>query len=297
MSAQSKSSPLTALLREHLPRKQHAEVDAVERLEVLLHEHVEAARTRWPTLPLSVESFFRHLARHMPAGKVSDVVRILNGADMYLACACATGEPSALRAFEQHILRHIPVRLGRLPPNSGEEVLQVLRERLLVASGNTPPRIANYGGRGPLLAWVGIIATRIAGELVGRDERLQLVAEPPEELARLLAPRDPEYALLREDARQLLVESLRKAVAVLPEQERALLRLHHVHGFTMDRLTLVYGGSRSAVARRVSDARRLLLEHVRKELAPRLKQDEIALESLVGLVGSRLDISVNGLLD
>lgn len=115
--------------------------------------------------------------------------------------------------------------------------------------------------------------------------------------AHSVARRAPEYALLREDARQLLVESLRKAVAVLPEQERALLRLHHFHGFTMDRLTLMYGGSRSGVARRVADARELLLERVRMELAPRLKQDQLALESLLGLVNSRLDISLHGMLD
>ncbi|WP_223785717.1 sigma factor-like helix-turn-helix DNA-binding protein [Myxococcus sp. AS-1-15] len=239
----------------------------------------------------------RHLAQHLPPAKASEVIRILQGADLYLACACSTEEPSALRAFEQHILRHIPARLGRLSPNMVEEVLQVLRERLLVASGNTPPRIASYGGRGPLLSWVGIVAARIAGELVDRDERLQLVAEPPAELARLLAPSDPEYALLREDARQLLAESLRKAIAELPEQERTLLRLHHFHGFTMDRLALMYGGSRSGVARRVADVRKLLLERVRMELAPRLKQDQLALESILGLLSSRLDISLQGLLD
>ncbi|MFY2560633.1 RNA polymerase subunit sigma-70 [Corallococcus terminator] len=297
MSEEQKTPTLTALLREALPRERRAELEAVEGLEALLHHHVEAARTQWPTLPRPDAAFMRHLAQQLPAGKVSEVMRILQGADLYLACACATGEPSALRAFEQHVLRHIPARLGRLSPSMVEEVLQVLRERLLVASGNTPPRIASYGGRGPLLSWVGIVAARIAGELVGRDERHQLVAEPPEELARLLAPSDPEYALLREDARQLLVESLRKAVAVLPEQERALLRLHHFHGFTMDRLTLMYGGSRSGVARRVAQARELLLERVRMELAPRLKQDQLALESLLGLVSSRLDISLQGLLD
>ncbi|CAM4260705.1 RNA polymerase subunit sigma-70 [Corallococcus exiguus] len=297
MNSQPKRGILTALLREHLSREQRSELETVEGLEVLLHEHVEAARTGWPTLPLPVESFMRHLARHLPAGKASEVMRILHGADLYLACACSTGEPSALRAFEQDILRRIPARLGRVSPNMVDEVLQVLRERLLVSSGSTPPRIATYGGRGPLLTWVGIIAARITGELVGRDERHQLVAEPPEELARHLAPSDPEYALLREDARQFLVESLRKAVAVLPEQERPLLRLHHFHGFTMDRLALMYGGSRSGVARKLADAREQLLERVRMELAPRLKQDQLALESLLGLVSSRLDISLLGMLD
>jgi|SRR5215217_5709785 len=297
MSADRKTDDLVTPLREHLPRERHAELEAVDGLDALLHKIVEVARAGWPTVSLPVEDFMRHLARHLPPGKAVEVLRILHGADLYLACACASADPLALRAFEQNILRHIPHRLGRLSPSLVEEVLQVLRERLLVGNGNTPPRIATYGGRGPLLTWVGIIAARIAGELVGQDERHQLVAEPPEELAQLLAPSDPEYALLREDARQLLVESLRKAVTVLPEQERALLRLHHFHGFTMDRLTLMYGGSRSGVARRVADARRLLLEHVRMELAPRLKQDQLALESLLGLVSSRLDISLHGLLE
>jgi len=297
MSEEQKTGSLAALLREHLPRAQRAELDAVENLEALLLGHVEAARTEWPTLPLPAESFIRHLAHHLPAGKAAEVMRNLRGADLYLACACATEAPSALRAFEQHILRHIPARLGKVSPTLAEEVLQVLRERLLVGNGNTPPRIASYGGRGPLLTWVSIIAARITRELVGRDERHQLVAEPPEELARLLAPSDPEYALLREDARQLLAESLRKAVAVLSEQERTLLRLHHFHGFTMDRLALIYGSSRSNVARKVADAREQLLERVRMELAPLLKQDQLALESLLGLVSSRLDISLLGLLN
>lgn len=297
MSDERNAGSLAALLREHLPRGQSAELEAVEELEALLHGHVKAARAAWPTLPLPTESFLRHLARHLPAGKTLEVLRILHAADLYLACACSTGESAALRAFEQHVLRLVPSRLGRVSPSMLDEVLQMLRERLLVAGGGTPPKIASYGGRGPLLTWVVIIAARIAGELVGRDERHQLVAEPPEELARLLAPSNPEYALLREDARQVLVESLRKAVAVLPEQERTLLRLHHFHGFTMDRLTLLYGGSRSGIARRIADARELLLERVRMELTPRLEQDPLSLESLLGLVSSRMDISLHGLLD
>jgi len=296
MSDEQRTGSLAALLRASVSREQRAELEAEEGFEALLDTHVEAARTQWPTLSLPAETFVRHLARHLPVGKAAEVMRILQGADLYLACACASGDPAALKAFEQHILRHVPARLGKVSPPLVEEVLQMLRERLLVGSSNTPPRIASYGGRGPLRTWVSIIAARIASELMGHDERHQLVAEPPEELARMLAPSDPEYALLREDARQLLVESLRKAVAVLSEQERTLLRLHHFHGFTMDRLTLMYGGSRSGVARKVADAREQLLERVRMELAPRMKQDQLAMESLLGLVSSRLDISLLGLL-
>nr|AYM53770.1 DNA-binding regulatory protein [Cystobacter sp.] len=296
MSEEWRTDSLAALLREHVPLAQRAELEAVEGLEALLRKHVEAARTAWPTLKLPDEAFMRHLARHLPAGKASEVMRILNGADLYLACACATGESSALRAFEQHILRHIPARLGALSPSMVEEVLQVLRERLLVGSEEAPPKIASYGGRGPLLTWVGITAARIAGELVDRNGRELLVTEPPEAFARMLASGNPEHELLREDARQLLVEVVRKAVEALPERERTLLRLHHFHGFTMDRLALMYGDSRSGVARKVSSAREQLLERVRAELTPRLKHDHLATESLLGLVRSQLDISLYRML-
>ncbi|WNG50870.1 RNA polymerase subunit sigma-70 [Archangium minus] len=296
MSEERKTDALAALLREHVPQAQRAELEAVEGLEALLRKHVEAARAAWPTVSLPVEAFVRHLARHLPAGKASEVMRILHGADLYLACACATGEPAALRAFEQNILRYIPARLGALSPSMVEEVLQVLRERLLVGTEEAPPKIESYGGRGPLLTWVSITAARIAGELVDRNGRELLVTEPPEAFARMLASGNPEHELLREDARQHLVEVLQKAVAALSERDRTLLRLHHFHGLTMDRLAVMYGDSRSGVARKVASAREQLLERVRAELSSRLKQGSLEMESLLGLVRSQLDISIYRML-
>ncbi|MCE9669931.1 RNA polymerase subunit sigma-70 [Myxococcus stipitatus] len=297
MSEERKAGAMVTQLLRHAPREQRAELEAIEGLEALVLQHVDTARAAWPTLRLSPEDFARHLVRHLPVGKAAEMLRVLHAADLYLACACTTGEPLALRAFEQHILRFIPARLGALSPSMVEEVLQVLRERLLVGSEQAPPRIGSYGGRGPLLTWVGITAARIAGELVERNGREVLVTEPPEAFARMLATGNPEHEVLREDTRQLLGEVLRKVVATLPEQERALLRLHHFHGFTMDRLALMYGDSRSGVARKVAHARERLLKRVHAELATRMKQDPSTLESLLGLVRSQLDLSIQRMLD
>lgn len=298
MSEERKTGPLAELLLEHVPRPLRAELEALDGLEALLRQHVDAARAAWPTSRLPPGDFVRHLARHLPAGKAGEVLRIIHGADLYLACACATGEPAALRAFEQHVLRYIPGRLGALSPSMMEEVLQVLRERLLVGGEGARPKIEIYSGRGPLLTWVGITAARLAGELVERNGREVLVTEPPEAFARMLATvGNPEHELLREDTRQLLGEVLQTVVAGLPEQERALLRLHHFHGFTMDRLALMYGDSRSGVARKVAQARERLLKRVHAELATRLRQDPVTLESLLGLVRSQLDLGIQRMLD
>ncbi|WP_199753728.1 hypothetical protein [Corallococcus sp. AB018] len=58
-----------------------------------------------------------------------------------------------------------------------------------------------------------------------------------------------------------------------------------------------YGESRSGVARRVLQSRERLLKLLRAELAGRLKPDDAALDSLLGLVNSQLDLSLNRLME
>ena len=265
-------------------------------LEALLRELYAAGQARWAPVSLTPESFVRHVARHLP--EVSpEALRQLQAADLYLACACAEGDRQALLAFEQHVLQRVPSGLGALPAATVDEVLQMLRQRLLLGRGEAPPKIADYSGRGPLLAWVRIIASRIVGELASQDGRQELFDEPPEVLARMLSSDDPERRLLEEDSRQVLAEALRKALAALPERERALLRLHHLHGLTMDKLATMYGESRSGVARRVAQARERLLKLTRSELASRLNLAGEEEESLLGLVQSSLDLSLRRLMD
>lgn len=296
MSDTLEPGALAELLRACVPLERREQVTAVHGLDALLAAHLAAARAAWPTVTLSTESFLRHVARHLPSEATADVLRQLHAADLYLACACAEGDPRALRAFDQHVLQKVPPKLGALPHATVDEVLQVLRARLLLARGDTPPKVADYSGRGPLVAWVRITAARIAGELAHRDGRQELFDEPPEAFAQMLSTGDPEHELVRKDSRELLVDVLRKVLAAMPERERALLRLHHLHGFTMDRLSALYGESRSGMQRQVAHARERLLKLTRAELAARGRMEGPELESLLGLVRSRLDLSLQRLL-
>lgn len=293
MSEGRDPASLAALLRTHAPPERSAALEGMEGLEELLREQLARGHAAWPSVPLSPETFVRHLARHLPEPLTLEMLRRLHGADLYLACASVAGERQALLAFEQHILKKVPPRLGRLPESTVDEVLQVVRQRLLLSRGDTPPKIADYSGRGPLLAWVCIIASRVSTRLVSQDGRQEFFDEHSEALTRMLSPDDPERDLLQEDSRQALAQALQSALAAMPERERALLRLHHIHGLTMDRLATMYGESRSGVARRVLQARERLLKLTRAELATRLKLDNSELESLLGLVNSQLDFSLH----
>jgi RNA polymerase sigma-70 factor (ECF subfamily) len=297
MSTPPEPGELAELLLAHLSPGARAQLEGVEGLDALMGEHWEAARAAWPTVSLPAEVFLRHVARHLPDTGPLEALRPLNAVDLYLACACAEGDDAALRGFEQQVLQLVPARLATLPRSMVDEALQVLRERLLMSSGESPPIIATYSGRGALLAWVVIATARIASQLQQREARQELFAEPPEALVQMLSTGDPEHELLRKDLRQLLVQVLRKVLGTLPDRERTLLRLHHVHGFTMDRLATMYGESRSSVARQVTHSRERLMRLLRAELAQRLKPGDAALESLLGLVNSQLDLSLHRLME
>ncbi|HEX8437141.1 MAG TPA: RNA polymerase subunit sigma-70, partial [Archangium sp.] len=141
MSGAEESGPLGALLRARAPAERCEALLRLEGLEALLGKHLEAGRAAWPSVPLEPEAFMRHLARHLPPeDTLSDALHQLHGADLYLACACAAGDSQALLAFERHVLQKVPSRLGQLAGSTVDEVLQVLRQRLLLGRGDTLPR-------------------------------------------------------------------------------------------------------------------------------------------------------------
>ncbi|MBZ4415627.1 sigma-70 family RNA polymerase sigma factor [Myxococcus sp. RHSTA-1-4] len=297
MTSPETHGPLTALLLAHAPPERHEWLRALPGLEGLLEEHLAKGRAAWPSVELAPEHFLRHLARHLPEeGAPPDTLHQLRAADLYLACACAGGEPQALELFERHVLQKVSARLGTPPGVSLDEVLQVARQRLLLGVAGSAPKIAEFSGRGSLSGWVRIVTSRIAREPLGQDGRQELFSEPPQALERMLSRDDPEREFLQAHSRQVLSESLQAALAELSERERALLRLHHLHGLTMDRIATMYGEPRSSVARHVAQARERLLKLTRRELASRLKLDRQELESLLGFVQSRLDLSLHRLM-
>src|SRR5260221_7125848 len=115
-------------------------------------------RAAWPKLRVPTRRFNRRALALIQTAQGAK----LHGADLYLACACAEGAAGALAEFEKEHLSQVPsyvARIGR-DPTFVQEVCSRLRERLLVAQGKRPPRIAEYSGRGALSSWLRIAAVR-----------------------------------------------------------------------------------------------------------------------------------------
>jgi RNA polymerase sigma-70 factor (ECF subfamily) len=148
-----------------------------EALEALLAATAAQGRTAWPGLALEDEAFVAFVAERLPGeGDVKDLVADLPAADLYLACACAHGIAAAVEAFDRRYFGDVDAVLARIrvPGATADDVRQMLREKLFVATAEGPPRIAEYSGKGALAGWFRVTATRLALNLT-RGKREDLV--------------------------------------------------------------------------------------------------------------------------
>src|SRR5262245_18454262 len=117
------------------------------------------------------------------AGELDDA----HAPDLWLAIACSRGDAKALAIFEQKFLPEVARGVAAVDPSPtfADEVIQELRAKLLVAGADGEVRFARYDGRGPLVAWLRVIALRIALDM-RRKDRPQVPIED-----RLIADADP----------------------------------------------------------------------------------------------------------
>src|SRR5439155_11590326 len=87
------------------------------------------------------------------------------GEDLYLACALARGDAAALAELEAVVIPAAERGL-RLADDARREIMQILREKMLVRGG-----IASYDGRAPLAIWLRVCAARLALRQTERDRR------------------------------------------------------------------------------------------------------------------------------
>jgi RNA polymerase sigma-70 factor (ECF subfamily) len=246
----------------------------------------------WPGIDVDRAIFYAFLGARVPdEGSIADAVASLHAGDLFLTCACLEGNPAALVAFEHRFAGDIIKALARFRLSSDEEqdLIQSLRVAFFVNKA-----LAKYSGRGQLRAWVRATAVRTALNVIAarkpHDDRAEEV------LGSLPATGDAELDLIRRRFRAEFGTAFAAAVASLDATERGLLAQHYVDGLTIDQLGEYLRVNRATVARRIAQLRATLLERTRKTLMRALDIDRGALESLMDVARSQLDISVYRLL-
>jgi RNA polymerase sigma-70 factor (ECF subfamily) len=266
-----------------------------EGLARLLASLLDDARQVWPGVQVAGEDFARYLGARVPEGApLAEGLGRVVVSDLYLACACTRGDSAAAVAFEKAFAAqlHAAVEQARLPGVSAAEIVQSLRDRLLVGDAAQGPRISQYDGRGDLRSWLRVAAVRQALMLV-RKQRREIPMR--EGLDAHLASDDPEIGYLKNLYRAEFAAAFRAAAEALEARDRNLLRYHYLDGLTLEQMAAVNGVHRATVARWLAAARETLVNDTQRRLRERIPGSETEIESLLRLVRSELDLSVRRL--
>ncbi|HSS02995.1 MAG TPA: hypothetical protein VLM79_38300 [Kofleriaceae bacterium] len=101
--------------------------------------------------------------------------------------------------------------------------------------------------------------------------------------------------MIKAEYRAAVAQAMRDAAGQLEGADRHLLHQHFVAGLSIDQLGVALGTHRATAARRVVRAREALVAGTRALLAARLHLASDELDEVIGMVLSRLDVSLPAL--
>lgn len=269
-----------------------------EALHMILAAACARGRAASPQLALDDDAFAGYLGRLVRSGETAVAsIAELPIEDLYLACACLTGVTGAAATFSARYGPAIRAAIARIVGAADtDEAHQQLLQSLLVGSASASPKIGSYAGKAPLDRWLGVSARRAALMWL-RENRTELNARQAAGADPALgAHTHPENAYMKEKYRGEFEAALAQALERLPEQEKALLRLHLVNGVSLEKIGTMFSVSQPTASRWLAAARTKLLDDVKRVLAPRLGTSSAELASLAGMVASRIDLSLSTIL-
>lgn len=276
--------------------------EAAERAAIVaeLADQLESARAYWNGLDIAPAAVAAYVGARLDCGNPESAVSVLAAldslavGDLYLACGCAARDDRALAEFETAFATEIKRATRRLDSSGdlGDEILQVLRDKLFVVEPGATPGIERYLGRGPLGRWLWVMATREALMWHRRRRR-----ETPLVDGHLgIADGDIELDYLKREYRTAFRLAFSEAIVKLDSKQRNLLYYHFVRRLTMDQIGSIYRVHRVTVFRWLRRARTALVSATRDQLAARLDVSGTEVDSIMRLVDSRLEASVERVL-
>jgi RNA polymerase sigma-70 factor, ECF subfamily len=255
---------------------------------------VQRARAEAGGVDLDPLAFVAHVAERTTFdGHGRPRLSSLQAGDLWIAFGCVIKHPAALAAFEQRYAPEIKKALARSFERAlAEDAELKLRERLLLVDGGEQSRLASYAGRGALGPWLRAAAVRTAIDLM-RSRR-----ELPSDPATLgeAAAIDPLLASLKQRYRSEFRDAFSAAAKQLTDRERTLLRYRFVDDLSIDEIGVLYSVHRATVARWIAAVRESLFEATRAELMAQLSLTDSDVDSVLRLIDSQLEISIEAVM-
>jgi RNA polymerase sigma-70 factor (ECF subfamily) len=252
--------------------------------------------------------FLAHLGRHLDhhldngaatAGQARAALQQIHGEELYLCAAAAQGDEAAIATLEESYFAPTAAVVDRLRVDglATDDVLQQLRASMLVGTETREPEILRYSGRGALLGWLRVVATRAA--LRTKRQKRPHLTEPDASVLDDVAANveDPELSQIRARYAPDLEEALACAFRELLPEQRVLLRMYVVDGATLAELGNVHGVDASTISRWLRSIRDQIGKRARTRLQQKLSLRRSECDSLVDVLQSQLHVSIARLLE
>ncbi len=250
-----------------------------------------AARAQHPELGLDERGFLAALTA-APEPPLPE-----HAADLFLAVAALEGLPAAQsRLRERCEQAAAQVSASAL---EAEDAAQDLMATLLTDVRGAPAALRGYRGRGRLDGWLKTVARGLVADRRRREQPEREVPLDPSEaeaLGGVLLAADPLLLGLKEHWRVAFKEAFQAAMAQLTPRQLGLLRFQYLDKVTDDAVAAFYRVDRRTILRWRAAIREALFSGTRTLLAQRMDLPSDELSSLLSLVQSQLEVSLERLL-
>jgi RNA polymerase sigma-70 factor (ECF subfamily) len=245
-------------------------------------------KTAWPGVELGCHEFVEFVRRHaIDTNAPVDIPQ-----DVYLACACGQGDPSALQCFRERYFHVVAgaVRSFDASTQFADEIYQRLSEALFVQGPGAEAKIQRYKGQGPLAGFVRTAARRIGMRVSAASARFQGEEALVQQFSQAS---ELDATLLKLQCRDSINRALCIALRQLPRRERLILRMNLVEKVSTTRIAAMYKVSQPTVSRWIQRSARTIHDTVKELVCDELDIDTRELESLLSLVRSQIEITIS----
>ena len=250
-------------------------------------------RVELPGIQLAEDRFVARLTTAVAAAPAPLVaLEAIHHADLYVAQAAAAGDHAALIEVDRRLRDQVTavMRSLRESRSFAEDLESSLRDHLLVPRETEPARLASYAGSGPLDGWLRVTATR---EAVRARRGAARDTTSDDALGAMPAAVAPELDYLKVAYRDRVRAAFSAAIRTLDDRQQNLIRLHYGDGVGVERLGQMYQVHFSTISRWISAARDKLFEQTRSAVRAEFGVDDAEFEEIMGLVQSRLDLTIS----
>jgi RNA polymerase sigma-70 factor (ECF subfamily) len=220
--------------------------------------------------------------------------------DLFLAYACAEGDPIALKFFATECdgeLKAVAQKL-RISPSDIDDIRQKLWDKLFLESAGHPKKILEYHGAGGLRHWFRVLAARLILDELRKAKRQanHPFAADDNALWSAAPNADPELDNIRRRYKDAFRSAFENAVRALEPDERNILRCHYLMGMSTEQMAQAFGTHKATAARHAARARDKLLQFTRDRLKMHLGADSGELDSVMRLFDGEMSVSLSRLL-